>query len=253
MANREVFKSVYRGRQGILHHMAYMRMAKVLMTLHVLARAGVWLEGKSLFDYGFGAGTFFRYCPTTARLAGVEMDVVNVAAVSAGLRRRGFPNARLGVIQIEQWEQHPLLQEAYDIFLCSHVLEHLPEPVAFLRRVRSSVKRDGVFVGLVPLNERRPNPHHDQICTQATIRGWLEQSGLTLRCYLEGDPYGYWIQPLFTSDTGLRHRLAQVASLALGIPFTLAGHRVWAGLAPAFAGLTCAKPTQAAFVASLGE
>lgn len=48
-------------------------MTKVLLALHVLDRAGINLAGKAIFDCGFGAGTFHRYCPASTRLAGVEM------------------------------------------------------------------------------------------------------------------------------------------------------------------------------------
>jgi 2-polyprenyl-3-methyl-5-hydroxy-6-metoxy-1,4-benzoquinol methylase len=249
MASQVVFQSVYRGRQRAWHHLAYMRMAKVLLALHVLERAGINLAGKAIFDYGFGAGTFFRYCPVSARLAGVEMDPVNVAAVREGLRARGFPSVRLDAITIEGWEKHPLLQEQYDIFLCSHVLEHLPDPAAFLRRIRRCLKPDGWFVGLAPLNERRDNPHHVQVCERAKIEGWLAAGGLIPCAYLESDPWFYWIQPLYTCDTGPSHRLAQVLSLGLGVLSTLLGHRAWEALAPWCARLTGAKPTQAAFVA----
>ena len=81
MASQKVFETVYRSCQSFLHHMAYMRMAKVLLTQQVLQKAGVSLNEKSVFDYGFGAGTFFRYCPRSTRLFGVEIDPVNVAEV----------------------------------------------------------------------------------------------------------------------------------------------------------------------------
>src|SRR5438105_4257037 len=78
---QEDFLTCYRGRQTILHHIAYMRMSKVLLALHLCEGAGLSLENKSIFDYGFGAGTFFRYCPPSSRLFGVEMDPENVAGV----------------------------------------------------------------------------------------------------------------------------------------------------------------------------
>jgi 2-polyprenyl-3-methyl-5-hydroxy-6-metoxy-1,4-benzoquinol methylase len=252
MADQEIFKSVYRNRLSFLHHMAYMRIAKVFLALEVLEKAGVGLERKAIFDYGFGAGTFLLYCPISARIAGVELDPVNVADVQQRLQRRGFPDVRLQTIVIEQWEQHPLLREQYDVLLCSHVLEHLSDPVTFLRRIRNCVKSDGVFVGLVPLNERRANPHHAQICDRTKIQGWLEQAGLKICCYMESDPWLYWLQPLLARDTGLRHKLAQTLSIMLGIPATLLGHRVWETLSRLCAPLTASKPTQAAFVAQPG-
>jgi hypothetical protein len=58
-----------------------MRMAKVLLALYICRKAGISLDRKSIFDYGFGAGTFFRYCPGSSRLSGVEIDPVNVEEV----------------------------------------------------------------------------------------------------------------------------------------------------------------------------
>lgn len=252
MASQEIFKSVYRNRQTFLHHMAYMRMSKVLLALAVLEKAGVDLDRKTIFDYGFGAGTFFLYCPTSARVAGVELDPVNVTDVQQKLKLRGFSDVRLQTIVIEQWEQHPLLREQYDVFLCSHVLEHLSDPAAFLSRIRNCIKSNGVFVGLVPLNERNPNPHHVQTCDRNKIQGWLDQAGLKTRCYMESDPWLFWSQSFFAGDTGMRHKLAQVISLMLGIPATLVGHHIWETLSRAYARLTISKPTQAAFVAQPG-
>ena len=60
---QEAFKTCYRGRAGQLFHAAYMRMGKVLFALHILRATGKRLTQKDIFDYGFGAGTFYRYCP----------------------------------------------------------------------------------------------------------------------------------------------------------------------------------------------
>ena len=51
--DQTVFETVYRGRQSALHHLAYMRMGKVLLALRSLAGAGIDLSDKTIFDYGF--------------------------------------------------------------------------------------------------------------------------------------------------------------------------------------------------------
>jgi SAM-dependent methyltransferase len=253
MANQDVFRQCYRGRQTAWHHMSYMRMAKVLLSLTVLEKAGIDLKAKSVFDYGFGAGTFFRYCPMDSRLFGVEIDSENIAGVNEMLSARGHQSVCLDTIDISTWEQHPLWRRKYDIFLCSHVLEHLPDPVSFLRRSRKSLNPGGAFVGLVPLNERRANPHHVCTLSEAQIRHWAAECGLKVECYLEGDPWTYWVQPLYTFDSSLHHKLAQSLSLALGIPATLVGHRLWRMFGKIFGTLTFSKPTQAAFVLAQKE
>jgi SAM-dependent methyltransferase len=253
MATQEVFKTVYRGRQSALHHMAYMRMSKVLLSRYLLGQAGISLENKSIFDYGFGAGTFFRFCPTTARIAGVEMDPVAIEEVRQMCLRCGHTHVELAPIDVEHWEDHPLLRKQYDLFLCSHVLEHLPDPVGFLKRTSHCLTKRGVFVGLLPINELRANVHHVQTVDRSGIEQWLIESGLILRHYLEGDPWNYWVQPLFADEGGaapkLRRFSAQAFSLAMGIPATVMGPRAWAALSKWFGSLSFSKPSQAAFLA----
>jgi 2-polyprenyl-3-methyl-5-hydroxy-6-metoxy-1,4-benzoquinol methylase len=252
MATQQVFETVYRGRQRVLHHMAYMRMSKVLLIQQILHKVGIDLAGKSLFDYGFGAGTFFRYCPLNTRLFGVEMDPVTVEEVGRMLAGRGHPEVTLAPIDPEHWATHPLLQQSYDVVLCSHVLEHLPDPVDVLRRLKECLKPDGALVVLLPLNERRSNPHHVHTVDRGKIADWLQASALRMVCYQEADPWTYWTQPLFTQDSKpgdvLVRILAQVFSLGLGIPSTLVGYRMWEQLSKPFGRLTRSKPTQAAFV-----
>lgn len=232
--------------------MAYMRMSKVLLTLRALDRAGIKTKDRTLFDYGFGAGTFFRYCPKDLELFGVEMDSENIRDVLQMLESRG-QKALLEKIEIENWGEHPLLQRRYDIFLCSHVLEHLPDPTEFLRRVRSCIKPGGIFLGLVPLNERVPNPHHIHAPTRSMIESWISEAGYQMGWYEENDPYTFHFQPLYAVDRGWKHRAAQIVSLGLGVPASCVGQRIWFALGRIFSVLTLSKPTQAVFVCTPDE
>ena len=247
-ADQGTFKECYRGRQGWLHHAAYMRMAKVLLALTLCRRAGISLEDKDILDYGFGAGTFFRHCPSSSRLFGVEIDPQNVGAVRAMLDERGRGNADLRTIEIEHWESHALLGRQYDVILCSHVLEHLPDPVGFMKKMRDCLTPSGVFVGLVPLNERIMDPHHVQRLDRAKIHAFNEAAGLRVQTYLEADPWLYWFQPLFTRESGMVHKLAQVVSIALGLPATLLGADAWFAFSKIYAAVSRSRPTQAAFL-----
>jgi 2-polyprenyl-3-methyl-5-hydroxy-6-metoxy-1,4-benzoquinol methylase len=246
--SQEFFQTVYRGRQSMLHHAAYMRMCKVLLALRVLRRTALSLERAEVFDYGFGAGTFYRYCPTSAHLAGVEQDPLVCQEVRQMLDERGYRDVDLQSIEIERWKDHPLLQKSYDVFLCSHVLEHLPDPVDFLKTVRSCVKPDGVFLGLVPINERAENPHHLQKVDRYVVERWAADAGYEVAYYEENDPFLYWAQPLYTVTSGCKHKLAQAISLDLGLSATLFGERLWFAWGKVFGKLTLSKPTQAAFV-----
>jgi 2-polyprenyl-3-methyl-5-hydroxy-6-metoxy-1,4-benzoquinol methylase len=248
VSRQAIFETVYRGRQNSLHHCAYMRMGKVLLAQRILRLAGIGLTQKEIFDYGFGAGTFYRYCPASAGLFGVEQDPVVCGEVAQMLAGRGHRHVELQSIEINRWKEHSLLKKSYDVFMCSHVLEHLTDPVDFLRTVRPCVKPEGVFVGLVPINERVPNPHHLQVVDRSIVERWARESGYKLANYEENDPFLYWAQPLYTVTAGWKHKLAQAMSLDLGLSATLFGERLWFAWGKVFGKLTFSKPTQAAFV-----
>jgi 2-polyprenyl-3-methyl-5-hydroxy-6-metoxy-1,4-benzoquinol methylase len=246
-----VFETCYRGRQSAIHHAAYTRMQKVLLALAICRKAGLELHDIRVMDYGFGAGTFFRYCAPSCSLSGVEIDPANVSEVQEMLRQRGYPQVDLQVIDIKRWSEHPLLDSQYDCFLCSHVLEHLLDPVDFLRTIKKSLAPSGKFVGLVPLNERRPDLHHLQTCSSESIYGWARDADMRIIKYVETDHFLYWAQPWLIYEQGLAHKIGQAVSLSLGLPATFMGPRPWFTLSRTFSVLTRSKPTQAAFILEL--
>lgn len=246
--DQSIFLHAYRGRQHALHHASYLRMSKVLLSLRAIHHLGIDLRGARVLDYGFGAGTFFRHCPKSARLAGLEQDPRTVDEVAAMLRERGFVHVDLRAVDPDGWSTHPLLSGRYDLIHLSHVLEHLPDPTAFLTRMAACLAPRGRVLALVPLNERAPNPHHLHSVDRRVVDAWSERAGFRTVYYEEADPLGYWLQPLYTANHGWRHRAAQALSLALGAPATLLGSERWFALSEALRGPTRSLPTQAVFV-----
>jgi SAM-dependent methyltransferase len=248
MGNQDSFLTCYRGNQSAFRHAAYMRMSKVLLIQHVLDRLGVDLKEKSLFDYGFGAGTFFRYCPRSSRLFGVELDPVVVDEVARMLTERGYRTLCLQPIRIDQWMDHPLLARKYDLIICSHVIEHLEDPAGFLRRMGNCLESGGLLLGLVPIHERKQDPHHVRQITASNFEELLEGTGLQMIHWEETDAWLYWLQPLFTCERGMRHKLAQALSFALGAMAMACGYKWWFRFSTVFSLISFSKPTQAAFV-----
>ena len=228
-------------------------MGKVLLTLHLCHTAGIDLHGKDIFDYGFGAGTFFRYCPQDSRLFGVEIDGQNVRAVEEMLRGRKHPAVNLQTIDLERWAEHPLLSRQYDVILCSHVLEHLSDPVGFLNTLRQCLRPSGVFIGLVPINERQMDPHHVQRVDRAKVESWVSAAFFELRGYVEADPWFYWLQPMLASQSKMGRLAAQGLSLGVGAIATALGPRIWMPISRAFGRLTASRPTQAGFILGLPD
>ena len=232
----------------MIHHAAYLRAGKVLLAMRALRSAGVPLDGRRIFDVGFGAGGFLRRCPVGASLFGVEQDPATVAEVATMLRSRGHTKVDLRSVDLEFEASPALYEHGLDLVHASHLLEHLDDPARFLATAREAIIPGGRFIGLVPVNERARDPHHVHRPDRAMVEAWARASDWELTLYEENDPYLYWAQPLFTSETGARHKLAQALSLTLGIPATLLGDRRWFEAATTFERWTRSLPTQAVFV-----
>ena len=169
------------------------------------------------------------------------------------LHRRGHSNVDLRPIDLDHWSEHPLLALKYDVILCSHVLEHIPNPVGFLRIIRNCLKDTGAFVGLVPINEWRIDPHHLHVVDEETIRNWARSAGFDVKTYLEADPWLYWCRrrPVFALGTNRMRLITQALCLGVGIPATLLGPRLWSQLSKLYAVITASRPLQAGFVFTL--
>jgi 2-polyprenyl-3-methyl-5-hydroxy-6-metoxy-1,4-benzoquinol methylase len=119
-----------------------------------LARAAMWARRAALvqrfqsrgklLDVGTGDGRFLRTC----RDLGYEVVGTEVSEAGASYaRRRGF-DVRMGqIIELD------LPQESFDIITIWHVLEHVPDPGAVLRKVYSLLRPDGILAIAVPNEE----------------------------------------------------------------------------------------------------
>lgn len=225
--SQETFRACYRKRQSWWHHAAYMRGAKVMLLRRLLAAEKLSLEGARVFDYGFGAGSFFRACPNSASLLGLELDPVAVAEAENMLRRRGCEHVDLRTLDPVRWKENELLQLRHDVVLCSHVLEHLADPVELLSALGKCLAPGGVLLVLLPMNERRRDPHHAHEVTPAIALDWCRRAGLFVSRRFESDYACDPFQPAFAWRGRGGRLVAQGVSLWLGLAAKLLGEDRW--------------------------
>lgn len=247
-SRQETYYHVYRNRQSWLYHLGYMRLSKVLGILDALERRGVELEGKRVFDYGFGAGTFFRHCPKTALLFGVELDALHVERVARSLRAKKYPHVELRAIDELGWRDHPLLRGRYNVVVASHVLEHVKAPVELLKCLIDCVEPGGCLVAVLPINERVVHDSHEWVVDARLVQEWSSGSGAEIVDSFEFDPFTYWALPVFEKRSRCGRVAAQGLSLFLGLCAAGIGRRGWLRLGGWFARMTGARPGQAVFV-----
>jgi len=244
---QETYYHVYRDRQSWIFHLAYMRLSKVFALLYTIEQQGLVLQGNSIFDYGFGAGTFLRHCPRQSRLFGVELDPVNVESVKESLNRMGYAHVDLQAIDQERWDEHELLRGRYDVIVVSHVLEHLKQPADVLKRLLSCLTPEGFLVAAVPINELLAHQNHEWVVDKDLVEDWAKAANARIEGYWELDHFTYYALPVFERRSAIGRIAAQGVSLALGLAAALLGKRLWFRLSTLFGRVTGAKPAQAVF------
>jgi trans-aconitate methyltransferase len=145
-----------------------------------------------LFDFGSGQGDLVRRLKALmpeAEFAGAELSESGVA-----ISRRKVPDAIFLTADIFKppdalkgfacWATHAV---------CCEVLEHLDDPVSFLKHARHYLGPGARLVVTVPGGPMSAFDHHighRQHFDRATIRALLEQTGYTVeRTYLAGFPF----------------------------------------------------------------
>ncbi|MEO1081892.1 MAG: class I SAM-dependent methyltransferase [Pseudomonadota bacterium] len=98
-------------------------------------------EGGTLMEIGCGNGHLLRRIASErpdVRLKGVDIEEVEIT----GLANFEFYHG--------QFEDTQIPPESIDLIYCSNLIEHVPDPLRFLRKARSTLKNRGVVHGVTP-------------------------------------------------------------------------------------------------------
>jgi 2-polyprenyl-3-methyl-5-hydroxy-6-metoxy-1,4-benzoquinol methylase len=118
-----------------------------------------YITGKTLLEIGVGAGQSILWFEEEGfDVSGIEPDGRNVSMINKVLKR-----GKVAEMSVEGFSS----DKVFDVIWMSHVLEHLIEPVRFLKKIRNNLKKNGIFFIEVPNCEYEPmlqssiekNPH----------------------------------------------------------------------------------------------
>jgi SAM-dependent methyltransferase len=145
-------------------------------------------EGERVLDLGCGKGTLAFDLVRRAGAAVVAVDI-DSQHIAQATRRYADPRLNFCVGDITTG----LIVGRFDVVVLSNVLEHLPERVAFLRRIRAQIGPSRLLIR-VPLYERdwrvplkrelgvewRLDPSHETEYTLESLAREMESAGLSI-------------------------------------------------------------------------
>jgi hypothetical protein len=172
--------------------------------------------------------------------SGLTIDGVEANPVWADMARTLYRNVWASFV-----EDAPLPDREYKLVVCGDILEHTPDPVAVLKRLRQAAADDATFVisvpniahvgvrlmlmaGRFPKMERGPlDRTHLQFFTKDTARDMVEAAGLTVeRTTTTGVPLDeLWKRgegsPFYKVATKCQHAALAVAPRLFGFQWIM--------------------------------
>jgi SAM-dependent methyltransferase len=156
-----------------------------------LRRAGAWPVGKRVLDIGFGFGLILFSLERSNRIAGIELARSAVEFARAQAARSGFKEAEFA--QYGGSGLLPLPDASYDLIVCSHVLEHVPDDRFILREIGRLLAPGGRTFLNVPINEEHfADPNHVRKYTVPGFRSLLKEMGFEVEFECEADRLWDW-------------------------------------------------------------
>lgn len=180
-----------------------------------LRRLAALPPASRILDLGCGSGALVvELARRGQEVWGVDTDRLNIE-----IAQRHAPNAHLFASSLEDFLARADLPR-FDVVTCFEVLEHLDDPLGFLRRVAGLLQPQGLLVLSVPSRERFwPNlyawdfpPFHLSRWNEAALAALFHRAGLAVGRVVYTDQYIHF-KELFS---GFARRLTEPAKRVRG-------------------------------------
>ncbi len=173
-------------------HFRYEVQRKKQVIFRTLRRISPLPKDACVLDIGFGTGVvIYEFWKRGYEVYGCEV----VKEAIDGFFGR-FPDCKNSVsLQKADAEKLPYSNQTFDLVICSHVLEHIPEDEKCIQEIHRVLKNDGTAFILVPLNanpEREPF-HFKRNYEPDSFRQICIKNGFTVIEYLL---YSSWYDEL---------------------------------------------------------
>lgn len=167
--------------------------------LALLKKLNIDWSNKRIFEIGFGSGDILFSFPRSCELFGVELSASAVEQARTRAAKKGY--TRYAFSLLDNSSSLSLPDHTVDLVIASHVLEHVPDEHETLREVSRVLKVGGVFVVLIPINERFADPHHVRKFSFESCKSLCEQQGFSFLFGFQNELIFYMVEKFYWNRT----------------------------------------------------
>jgi len=155
----------------------------------IAERLGMPLRGRTILDVGFGSGDLLFLADPSCRVCGVELSRSAIDRARATAARRGYRDFDFREAREDGRLDYP--DGFFDLAICSHVLEHVPNDLATLAEIRRVLRPRGLAFLFVPVEPEGFDPKHERQYGVRSLVKRVEAAGLRAH-YVEGQMRWAW-------------------------------------------------------------
>jgi ubiquinone/menaquinone biosynthesis C-methylase UbiE len=184
----------------------------------MLERLGVRLHERTILDIGFGSGDLLFLAERSCRICGVEVSQSAIHAARAIAERSGYRDHDFRDASEDGTLPYP--GGFFDVVICSHVLEHVPDDRVTLAEIRRVLRPSGHALLFVPIEPEGFDPKHRRLYGIGSLADRVRAAGLEP---VRVEAQMRWAWPLrFLEIPTLHDAKSQLARLCDGLQHLLA-------------------------------
>lgn len=195
--NHQFYEALYRGHRPLGHllraRLSFDQQSKArpnIAFLEPFIRAHC-REPVRVLDYGCGWGSLLLGLPRGWRLYGYD---IADSALSGLERVMPLVGRRFERVALD--DAGAIEPGGFELVICSHVLEHVPDDAEVLRQLHRGMAAGGTLLVNVPIHEWAPDPRHVRAYTPESLAGALRDTGFEIQRSVEMHRISGWVRSL---------------------------------------------------------
>jgi len=154
--NKQIYENLYSRKLEFRFAFGVQQKKKTIK--YILKKLKILLKNKKVLDIGFGSGDMLFIFDNSCELYGIEISENAVERCDIKAKKLKYKHDFRVIdlsVELLPWK------EKFDVIMCSHVLEHIPNDNDIIKWIAEHLSNSGIAIIAVPINEKKISQEED--------------------------------------------------------------------------------------------